>query len=110
MSDPESYRRLSYKTLSGLLWTSLNCNHVKFVGKTDDDVLLDLQTLLQQLQDKFGRETNFLSCPSPSRNYKPIRYNQFIRINLSSWKRVSQDDKGGKHWSEVESNLGGFAT
>ena len=21
-----------------------------------------------------------------------------------------QDDKGGKHWSEMESNMGGFAT
>jgi len=73
VSDPESYKRLSYKTLSGLLWTSLRCGQIKFVGKTDDDVQLDLPNLLGQLEKKHGEETEFLSCPSPSRNYKPTR-------------------------------------
>ena len=76
MSDPESYQRLSFKTLSGLLWTSLRCDGVKFVAKTDDDVVLDLHNLLHQLQRKHLEGERFLACPSPSRNYKPTRSNR----------------------------------
>ena len=70
VSDPESYSRLAYKTLSGLIWTKLFCGKARFVAKTDDDALLDLDLLLARLEEKSG---NFVSCPSVSRNFRPNR-------------------------------------
>ena len=54
VSDPESYSRLAYKTLSGLIWTKLFCGKARFVAKTDDDALLDLDLLISQLESKSG--------------------------------------------------------
>ena len=35
VSDPETYARLAYKTLSGLIWTGLHCPDIPHVAKTD---------------------------------------------------------------------------
>ena len=71
VSDPESYGRLAYKTISGLIWTKLFCGRARFVAKTDDDALLELDLLLSQLEEKLS--SNFISCPSVSRNFRPNR-------------------------------------
>ena len=83
ISDPESYGRLAYKTLSGLIWTKLFCRKARFVAKTDDDALLDLDLLLAQLEAKSGG--NFVSCPSVSRNFRP---NRGARVGslLAKWR------------------------
>lgn len=81
VGDPESYTRLVYKTLAGLLWAAASCPHVTFVAKTDDDVTLDLGELLGQLEGREGELASFstslegerLACPSVSRNFRPNR-------------------------------------
>ena len=70
VQDPESYDRLAYKTLAGLLWTSLHCPTVSAVAKTDDDVTLDTALLVDMAAAKEG---DFLSCTCPSRNFRPNR-------------------------------------
>ena len=45
----DGHHRLSYKVLSGLVWSHLQCDSVDFVGKTDDNVVLDLSTLFANL-------------------------------------------------------------
>ena len=88
MSDPESYARLAYKSLSGLIWTQLFCSKASFVAKTDDDALLDLDLLLSQLEAKKkseGGEGNFVSCPSVSRNFKPNRGSRVGSL-LAKWR------------------------
>ena len=45
----DGHHRLSYKVLSGLVWSHLQCASVDFVGKTDDNVVLDLSTLFANL-------------------------------------------------------------
>ena len=83
VSDPESYSRLAYKTLSGLIWTKVFCSKAKFVAKTDDDALLDLDHLLEQLEAK--KSGNFLSCPSVSRNFQPNRGARLGSL-LAKWR------------------------
>ena len=75
MSDPEGYHRLAYKTLSGFVWTSAHCSQVTAVAKVDDDISLDVSSLLAQLE---GREQggDFFSCPSVMRNVKPVRHSR----------------------------------
>ena len=82
VSDPESYGRLTYKTLSGLIWTKLFCSKARFVAKTDDDASLDLDLLLAQLEEK---SNSFFSCPSVSRNFRP---NRGARVGslLAKWR------------------------
>ena len=83
VSDPESYSRLAYKTLSGLIWTKVFCSKAKFVAKTDDDALLDLDHLLEQLEAK--KSNNFVSCPSVSRNFRPNRGARLGSL-LAKWR------------------------
>ena len=83
VSDLESYGRLAYKTLSGLIWTKVFCSKAKFVAKTDDDALLDLDHLLEQLEAK--KSNNFVSCPSVSRNFQPNRGARLGSL-LAKWR------------------------
>ncbi|CAH1400930.1 unnamed protein product [Nezara viridula] len=48
----ESYRNLTYKHLMGLKWATKYCKNVKFVIKTDDDILVDLYSLLDIIENK----------------------------------------------------------
>ena len=67
------------------MWSYLNCREVVLVGKTDDNVVLDLDTLMAEARslgdkdeeedrgnDKSRRE---IMCGSrtPHRNMKPLR-------------------------------------
>ena len=88
VSDPESYARLAYKTLSGLIWTGLHCPDIPHVAKTDDDATLNLPALLDQLE---GRREDFLACPSPSRNFQPTRTS----------RAASQTGKWSPTWAEM---------
>ena len=44
-------RKLGYKILSGYVWSYLHCSSVKYVAKTDDNVVLDLDKLLSYLDN-----------------------------------------------------------
>lgn len=45
----DSYRNLTYKGVAGLKWASLFCNQSDFLLKTDDDILIDIVTLIEDL-------------------------------------------------------------
>ncbi|XP_052765044.1 beta-1,3-galactosyltransferase 1-like [Mya arenaria] len=45
----DSYRNLTYKTILGLKWVTEKCASVKFVMKTDDDVFVNIQSLMLML-------------------------------------------------------------
>ena len=88
ISDPEGYSRLSYKTLAGFLWTNIFCDCAKYVGKMDDDALLDMNTLFQQLESK--RTDTFISCPTVMRNVRPTRQNRTGSM-LGKWFMSRED-------------------
>ena len=50
----DTYRNLSYKTVAGLSWVSTYCTKAKFVLKTDDDIFVNMFTLLKHLQARVG--------------------------------------------------------
>ena len=73
----DGHRRLGYKILTGYVWSYLWCREVTMVGKTDDNVVLDLEALLTitiQLEQEGGLGRRVL-CGSgtPHRNMKPLR-------------------------------------
>ena len=45
----DGHERLSYKVMAGYVWSYNNCRDVRFVGKTDDNAVLDLPRLLDSL-------------------------------------------------------------
>ncbi|KAL4226098.1 hypothetical protein ACF0H5_014086 [Mactra antiquata] len=45
----DSYRNLTYKAIAGLKWVSKYCSDVKYVIKSDDDILIDMHALMDQL-------------------------------------------------------------
>ena len=71
----DGHRRLGYKILTGYVWSYLRCGNVGLVGKTDDNVVLDLETLLSTLQGREGELVRSVLCGSgtPHRNMKPLR-------------------------------------
>ena len=71
------YRKLSYKTLSGYVWSYLQCRNVPYVAKTDDNVILDMDKLLQAVQTKSYHHPKWIACTTPNRNTRTIRGSHF---------------------------------
>ena len=70
----DSYDTLSYKSLSGFIWVSAECHRAKYITKTDDDVTLDLETLVSTLTVKFGDSPpDVILCPAVIRNMRPLK-------------------------------------
>ena len=60
----DSYRNLTYKGVASLKWISNYCRHAKFVLKTDDDIFVNMFTLLRHFKsrDKLGTSRGLLMC------------------------------------------------
>ena len=70
----DSYDTLSYKSLTGFIWISAECHTAKYITKTDDDVTLDLETLVSTLTVKFGDSPpDVILCPAVIRNMRPLK-------------------------------------
>ena len=70
-------RKLGYKILSGYVWSYLYCSGVKYVAKTDDNVVLDLDKLVTAIKTKEYQHNNWIACTTPNRNSKVIRGSHF---------------------------------
>jgi len=46
----DSYRNLTYKGIMGLKWVSSHCRHAKFLLKSDDDIFINIFSLVTHLQ------------------------------------------------------------
>ena len=72
----DSYDTLSYKSLSGFIWISGECERAKLITKTDDDVTLDLSFLVSTLTAKYGDDPPpTIECPAVIRNMRPLKRN-----------------------------------
>ena len=59
----DSYRNLTYKAIEGLKWISHHCAHARFILKTDDDIFVNIFTLVAHLRSIF-KQTDGVSAPS----------------------------------------------
>lgn len=46
----DSYRNLTYKGILGLKWVSSHCSHAQFLLKSDDDIFINIFSLVRHLQ------------------------------------------------------------
>lgn len=46
----EAYRNLTYKHLMGLKWSAENCDHVPYIMKMDDDIIVNIYEVLDKLE------------------------------------------------------------
>ena len=70
----DGHRRLGYKILSGYIWTYLNCPHVGHVVKTDDNVVMDMTSLLRMTKTNMPEDSITCGSGTPHRNMKVLRY------------------------------------
>ena len=49
----DSYHNLTYKGIAALKWVSTYCSHAKFVLKTDDDIFVNMFTLLRHMNSVY---------------------------------------------------------
>ena len=54
----DSYHNLTYKGIAALKWVSNYCSHVKFVLKTDDDIFVNMFTLLRHMKSLYTLKAN----------------------------------------------------
>ena len=47
----EAYRNLTYKHIMGLKWSVENCDHVSYIMKMDDDIVINLYEVLDKLEN-----------------------------------------------------------
>lgn len=76
ISVMDHYTRLSYKTLSGYIWTSRFCGSVRYTVKIDDDIKFNFPHLDSLVSSKFGDVEpvpDIIECPSVMRNMRPWR-------------------------------------
>jgi len=98
----DGHRKLSYKTLSGYVWSYLQCRDVPYVAKTDDNVILDMDKLLQAVQTKSYHHPKWIACTTPNRNTRTIRGSHFHMTG--NWS-ISEDQFP---WSTVPDWCTGF--
>jgi len=67
-SVPDGHRLLAYKILMGYVWTYNYCRDVPYVGKTDDNVELNIPELISVLSSRKDKNKQFIACSVPSRN------------------------------------------
>ena len=83
----DSYRNLTFKGIAALKWISLHCSHAKYVLKTDDDIFVNMFTLLRHLQSVEkaggGEASGFIMCLVWSR-MKVMRTGKW-RVDVSEW-------------------------
>ena len=65
----DTYQNLTLKTIAGYHWINKYCAHARFVMKTDDDVYVNIPSLLEHLVNK----TDDYSFGKPSKDAPPIR-------------------------------------
>uniref|UniRef100_A0A1I8I5Z5 Hexosyltransferase n=1 Tax=Macrostomum lignano TaxID=282301 RepID=A0A1I8I5Z5_9PLAT len=58
----DHYRNLTYKNLYGIRWALEHCSGVRFVLKTDDDVLVNTFRLVEYISDRLLETRNFFYC------------------------------------------------
>ena len=78
------FRKLGYKILSGYVWTYLQCPHVRLVAKTDDNVVLDMQSLMKSVDNKHYEHDQFVACTSPNRRTKVLRGDHMHMTGMTS--------------------------
>ena len=61
---PDGHRLLAYKNLGGLIWSYQHCSRAKHVGKSDDNVEVDLDALTDYLDDDTRDWEDVISCPT----------------------------------------------
>ncbi|XP_014221006.1 beta-1,3-galactosyltransferase 5 [Trichogramma pretiosum] len=68
-SFEDTYRNLTYKHVSTLKWITQHCSSAKYILKTDDDVFVHTQALLDFLRDPDlidGQDEPVILCSQPS--------------------------------------------
>ena len=70
----DGHRRLGYKILTGYVWAHQHCPHVEHVLKTDDNVVMDLNLMMELTTEK-RPDDRVIVCGSgpPHRNMKTKR-------------------------------------
>jgi len=58
----DSYRNLTYKAIMGLKWVSSYCMHAKFLLKSDDDIFVNIFSLVRHLQQISVERKKLLLC------------------------------------------------
>ena len=81
----DSYQNLTYKTIMGLKWASTKCSNAHFVMKTDDDMWVNVPSLVKLLSGtdlanvlQTGLTGYCRANESPIRNENSKRYASFI--------------------------------
>lgn len=69
----DGHRKLGYKILTSYVWAHNYCHKVKYIGKTDDNVVVDLPKLIRVLEERERPDDDFMTCSVPKRNMKTLR-------------------------------------
>ncbi|KAF5285515.1 hypothetical protein FQR65_LT13212 [Abscondita terminalis] len=89
----DSYRNLSYKHAMTLKYVTYHCSQTQYVLKVDDDIFVNIPTLLQYL-----RIDNFTYGPQGRMLCLPSRYLEVVRWT-SKWK-TSEEEYNQTHYPQ----------
>ena len=84
----DGHRKLGYKILSGYVWTHLHCPGAVLVGKTDDNVELELELMMTGVRKMESERSIMCGSGTPHRNMKPLRSD---RTHMTGNWSISRD-------------------
>lgn len=84
----DSYQNLTYKGVAALKWISVFCNRAKYVLKTDDDIFVNMFTLIKYLKrldrQQNGTVSHLLTCHVW--NNMPVLRSGKWMVSKEAWK------------------------
>lgn len=86
----DAYRNLTYKGVSALRWVSLFCPSAVFLLKTDDDILVDIVSLVADLKKRYP---SYRSSGKQMQQNLPPLPNKVVLCNLWTRMKVMRDPK-----------------
>ncbi|XP_050708526.1 beta-1,3-galactosyltransferase 1-like isoform X1 [Eriocheir sinensis] len=67
----DSYMNLTLKSVMGLKWTATHCQQAQYLLKTDDDIFVNVPTLLTYLQEA-GKTRWITGCIKQKKAFRPV--------------------------------------
>lgn len=98
----DSYRNLTHKGVLGLRWVSEECPQAKVIVKVDDDVFLNVFTLMEEIESNFGNKSRHIWCPVRKKG------TSLIQRDKGKWVIDASEFKNMTHFPVTYCN--GFVT
>lgn len=103
----DTYQNLTYKHIMSLKWFKDNCPEVKFLFRTDDDIIINMQTVYKFMETNVKEDNNTIICNYVDSEYRgkkklTISEADFYPTNCYGYAIIFSNDVIGRIYREAQ--------